>query len=268
MLVLYDIACVTVVKCWCDDIVSYVLSSWNVKCWCLPVLMLNVSVWSENICVCLLFFYVLYVFFYFFLCSWERDDRCLVFVTTAYDRLWWWPTVRIFTNSNKKNNVDGVCRWFLPFPSSTHLLRAFYERASDWRECANWGREGMRCTSYMFFCTWHICILYSYCICFYISFLHFCIFACLLFFCSCFRVFVFSYFHIFVCFFCLFFLHISIFFLGRRSCQERLHNAGFFVDVETSNKTLNKKVREGVTAKFNYILVVGEAEEVWNVDAM
>lgn len=34
------------------------------------------------------------------------------------------------------------------------------------------------------------------------------------------------------------------------------------MDVETSNKTLNKKVREGVTAKYNYILVVGEAEEV------
>lgn len=44
--------------------------------------------------------------------------------------------------------------------------------------------------------------------------------------------------------------------------QDRLHNAGFYVDVETSNKTLNKKVREGVTAKYNYILVVGEAEEV------
>lgn len=44
--------------------------------------------------------------------------------------------------------------------------------------------------------------------------------------------------------------------------QDRLHNAGFYVDVELSNKTLNKKVREGVTAKYNYILVVGEAEEV------
>ncbi|CAN0030206.1 unnamed protein product [Ectocarpus sp. 6 AP-2014] len=43
--------------------------------------------------------------------------------------------------------------------------------------------------------------------------------------------------------------------------KDRLHNAGFYVDVETSNKTLNKKVREGVTAKYNYILVVGEAEE-------
>eukprot|EP00752_Nemacystus_decipiens_P007942 g7095.t1 len=43
--------------------------------------------------------------------------------------------------------------------------------------------------------------------------------------------------------------------------KDRLHNAGFFVDVETSNKTLNKKVREGVTAKYSYILVVGEAEE-------
>lgn len=44
--------------------------------------------------------------------------------------------------------------------------------------------------------------------------------------------------------------------------QDRLHKAGFYVDVETSSKTLNKKVREGVTAKYNYILVVGEAEEV------
>ncbi|CAN0413049.1 unnamed protein product, partial [Hapterophycus canaliculatus] len=43
--------------------------------------------------------------------------------------------------------------------------------------------------------------------------------------------------------------------------KERIHDAGFYVDVETSNKTLNKKVREGVTAKYNYILVVGEAEE-------
>ncbi|CAM9632643.1 unnamed protein product [Scytosiphon promiscuus] len=43
--------------------------------------------------------------------------------------------------------------------------------------------------------------------------------------------------------------------------KDRIHGAGFYVDVETSNKTLNKKVREGVTAKYNYILVVGEAEE-------
>ena len=50
--------------------------------------------------------------------------------------------------------------------------------------------------------------------------------------------------------------------LCRLVLQERAHKAGFFVDVETSNKTLNKKVREGVTAKYNFILVVGEAEEV------
>lgn len=46
------------------------------------------------------------------------------------------------------------------------------------------------------------------------------------------------------------------------SVQNRLHEAGFFVDAEVSNKTMNKKVLEGVKAKYSYILVVGEAEEV------
>lgn len=38
--------------------------------------------------------------------------------------------------------------------------------------------------------------------------------------------------------------------------------AGFFVDAEVSNKTMNKKVLEGVKNKYSFILVVGEAEEV------
>lgn len=48
-----------------------------------------------------------------------------------------------------------------------------------------------------------------------------------------------------------------------REVQQRLHDAGFYADVEESNKTLNKKVREGQLAQYNYILVVGgqEAEQ-------
>ena len=34
------------------------------------------------------------------------------------------------------------------------------------------------------------------------------------------------------------------------------------MDAEISNKTMNKKVLEGVKAKYSFILVVGEAEEV------
>ncbi|CAM9180076.1 unnamed protein product [Ascophyllum nodosum] len=45
------------------------------------------------------------------------------------------------------------------------------------------------------------------------------------------------------------------------SVKDRLHGAGFYVDAEVSNKTMNKKVLEGVKAKYSYILVVGEAEE-------
>lgn len=48
-----------------------------------------------------------------------------------------------------------------------------------------------------------------------------------------------------------------------REVQAALHSAGFYVDVEDSHKTLNKKVREGQLAQYNYILVVGgqEAEQ-------
>lgn len=44
--------------------------------------------------------------------------------------------------------------------------------------------------------------------------------------------------------------------------QNRLHDAGFYVDVEKSNKTLNKKLVEARLQKFTHVLVVGEVEEV------
>jgi len=43
--------------------------------------------------------------------------------------------------------------------------------------------------------------------------------------------------------------------------QKQIHAAGFFVDVETSNRTLNKMVRETQLAQYNFILVVGAKEE-------
>ena len=43
----------------------------------------------------------------------------------------------------------------------------------------------------------------------------------------------------------------------------KLRAAKFYVDVDLSHRTLNKMIREGQTAKYNYILVVG-AEEAEN----
>ena len=42
--------------------------------------------------------------------------------------------------------------------------------------------------------------------------------------------------------------------------QQALHNAGYFVDVDDTPRTLNKKVREAQLAQYNFILVVGEKE--------
>ncbi|XP_047324109.1 threonine--tRNA ligase, mitochondrial 1-like [Impatiens glandulifera] len=42
--------------------------------------------------------------------------------------------------------------------------------------------------------------------------------------------------------------------------KEQIHAAGFYVDVDTSDRTIQKKVREAQLAQFNYILVVGEKE--------
>ncbi|ONH90792.1 hypothetical protein PRUPE_8G074400 [Prunus persica] len=45
--------------------------------------------------------------------------------------------------------------------------------------------------------------------------------------------------------------------------RDQLHQAGYYVDVDTSDKTIQKKVRQAQMAQYNYILVVG-AEEVQN----
>ncbi|GER37296.1 threonine--tRNA ligase [Striga asiatica] len=42
--------------------------------------------------------------------------------------------------------------------------------------------------------------------------------------------------------------------------RDRIHEAGFFVDVDTSDRTVPKKVREAQLAQYNYILVVGAQE--------
>lgn len=43
--------------------------------------------------------------------------------------------------------------------------------------------------------------------------------------------------------------------------RKQLHDAGYYVDVDTSNRQLAKKVREAALAQYNYILVVGEKEQ-------
>ena len=42
--------------------------------------------------------------------------------------------------------------------------------------------------------------------------------------------------------------------------QQIVHDAGFYVDVEDSSKTFNKKIRESQVAQYNFILVVGQVE--------
>ena len=42
--------------------------------------------------------------------------------------------------------------------------------------------------------------------------------------------------------------------------RQALHSAGFHVDVDGSHNTLNKKIREGQLAQYNFILVVGAKE--------
>ncbi|XAR64566.1 Threonine--tRNA ligase [Bertholletia excelsa] len=42
--------------------------------------------------------------------------------------------------------------------------------------------------------------------------------------------------------------------------KDWIHQAGFYVDVDTSDRTIQKKVREAQVAQYNYILVVGEKE--------
>lgn len=42
--------------------------------------------------------------------------------------------------------------------------------------------------------------------------------------------------------------------------RDQIHQAGYFVDVDTSDRKIQKKVREAQLAQYNYILVVGEEE--------
>ncbi|KAL7240987.1 hypothetical protein ACSBR2_006586 [Camellia fascicularis] len=42
--------------------------------------------------------------------------------------------------------------------------------------------------------------------------------------------------------------------------KDMIHQAGFYVDVDTTDRTIQKKVREAQLAQYNYILVVGEEE--------
>jgi len=42
--------------------------------------------------------------------------------------------------------------------------------------------------------------------------------------------------------------------------QQLIHESGYYVDVDDSTNTLNKKVREAQVSQYNFILVVGEKE--------
>ncbi|KAK9276514.1 hypothetical protein L1049_006048 [Liquidambar formosana] len=42
--------------------------------------------------------------------------------------------------------------------------------------------------------------------------------------------------------------------------RDQIHQAGYFVDVDTTDRKIQKKVREAQLAQYNYILVVGEEE--------
>ncbi|KAJ6898920.1 threonine--tRNA ligase [Populus alba x Populus x berolinensis] len=42
--------------------------------------------------------------------------------------------------------------------------------------------------------------------------------------------------------------------------QDQIHEAGYFVDADTTDRKIQKKVREAQLAQYNYILVVGEEE--------
>lgn len=43
--------------------------------------------------------------------------------------------------------------------------------------------------------------------------------------------------------------------------QGMIHLAGFYVDVDDSKNSLNKKIREGQLAQYNFIFVVGQVEQ-------
>jgi len=45
------------------------------------------------------------------------------------------------------------------------------------------------------------------------------------------------------------------------SVYDQIHSKGFFVDIERSDKTLQKKIRESQLQQYNFLLVVGDKEE-------
>ncbi|KAJ3693405.1 hypothetical protein LUZ60_008885 [Juncus effusus] len=45
-----------------------------------------------------------------------------------------------------------------------------------------------------------------------------------------------------------------------KKVKEQMHKAGFYVDIDESDRTIQKKVREAQLAQYNYILVVGAKE--------
>merc|ERR1712176_1080610 len=46
-----------------------------------------------------------------------------------------------------------------------------------------------------------------------------------------------------------------------RFVKDTLHGKGYHADVDFSDKTMNKKIREATIEQYNYILVVGQEEE-------
>jgi len=51
------------------------------------------------------------------------------------------------------------------------------------------------------------------------------------------------------------------FFAYASEVRQQIHNEGFYVDVDASDKKLQKKIREAQLAQYNYILVVGQEEQ-------
>jgi len=49
-----------------------------------------------------------------------------------------------------------------------------------------------------------------------------------------------------------------------KKVRDIFHNAGYFVDLDESDHTISRKVREAQTAQYNYMLVVGEQEVASN----
>ena len=46
--------------------------------------------------------------------------------------------------------------------------------------------------------------------------------------------------------------------------RKSLHDGGYYVDLDTSNKQFAKKIREAAIAQYNYTIVVGEKEQAGN----